>query len=127
MATISRGGRVEAKSQREYLPGNSYPEERYTPRCVSRSFRRRCSPFLKGTLETTRVTAIPIRVEYLSSRITTPVWVITRITAMGEAFHFEPVVVTIEVPCLLSDLPSTACWRPRWQPLRLPPLRTQRS
>src|SRR4029077_16111949 len=70
MAMISSGGRVEAKSQREYLPGNSYPEERYTPRCVSRSFRRRLRPFLKGTLETPRVTAIPLRVEYLSSRMT---------------------------------------------------------
>src|ERR1700693_5451156 len=70
MATISSGGRVEAKSQREYLPGNSYPEERYTPRWESRSFRRRFRPLLKGTLETTRVTAMPLRVEYLSSRMT---------------------------------------------------------
>src|SRR5579872_6278931 len=68
-ATISSGGRVEAKSQREYLPGNSYPEERYTPRRESRSFRRRVRPFLKGILEATRVTAIPVRVEYLSSRM----------------------------------------------------------
>src|SRR5207302_5166614 len=68
-ATISSGGRVEAKSQREYLPGNSYPEERYTPRCESRSLKRRFSPFLKLTLDTTRVTAIPLGVEYLSSGI----------------------------------------------------------
>src|ERR1700745_3977403 len=70
MAMISSGGRVDAKSQREYLPGNSYPEERYTPRCESRSFRRLVNPFLYATLETTRVTAIPLFVRYLSTRMT---------------------------------------------------------